>query len=312
MPKAAQIERLKEIFETLNYPLASDLIPWNDIVDGTLHLDENIDNLEKRYPEYTWRQAEAENPLVQQLKENIRIARGEGVSNAQIVNALRSAGLDLQRPTSAGLKKALEKIDELEKENKELQERVAGQESQKTTQTIEPKKPTPEELERLYNEYRLAIKARLGKEPSNAEYDQFTSCVEVAPTLAEARSQCQRLIDLLTPKKGLLIPPESPALLTQELGKAMDLPSWAQYLQNRLMQKADEEKRKEERGEAIESNYLLAVLNAKTKKVQNVKFISQEQMDSYIKALPSFYEYTILRGTSRYERTGYGQSKSRK
>jgi len=57
-----------------------------------------------------------ENPLLMRFQEDIEVARKEGVTDRQIIAVLRNVGLDLERPTSAGIAKAKRQIVELRKE----------------------------------------------------------------------------------------------------------------------------------------------------------------------------------------------------
>ena len=301
---------LENRFTSLNPSVSIDLVDWNGYINESLNFQENLESFEKAYPGFKWiKELEENNPLVDQLKSDIETARYEGITDRQILDSLRKIGLRPSQPASATeLRKARETIEELKNSLEEAKK-------QAIPKVAEPR-PSPDQIEKLYDEFRLAIKSRLAREPKTAEYEKFTSCVEAAPTLSGAKAECTRLVEMFTPRKGVIIDVSNASILPDQpiagASSPHQLPAWAQYLQNRLVQKQDEEKRKEERGPAQEASHLLAVMNSKTGKIQNVKFLSQEQMDSYIKMLPVFYEYTVLKGTTNYERSGFGKSKSRR
>jgi predicted nucleic acid-binding protein len=52
-------------------------------------------------------------PLTERLREDIETIREQGISDRSIAAALRRAGLELERPTSAGLNRAREEIQQL-------------------------------------------------------------------------------------------------------------------------------------------------------------------------------------------------------
>ena len=82
-------------------------------------------------------EGEEENPLVQQLRQDIDLARQTGISDTQLAAALRKIGLDVQRPvvTSAGLVAARKQLEILKQE--------LEAEKRRAQQVAEATKPAP-------------------------------------------------------------------------------------------------------------------------------------------------------------------------
>ena len=172
-----------------------------------------------------------------------------------------------------------------------------------------PKKLTEEDIENLYKTFELAIQNRMGREPTQAEYENFIRCVEPVGTLEDAKSTCEYLIRQLSPETT---PPKISFGQAQANGVA--------YFQTKEMQqwfgrffkdvaiterfKAEEEEKKKLRPPPPPAPIELRVMNVITGHISpNVPFYTKEDALNYVRLLEKskhkgkpIYDWKQIRG----------------
>ena len=204
--KEFQEEAARRLFKRLNPEADPGDIDFSAHIDETLSLEENIDKLEKAYPMYVWRgEPREENPLIQEFRSLVEAGREGGLTDRQIVNALKGSGLSLEKPTSEGLAKANRRIADLLEEVKRLrEERVKGVEAAAPTPVVPTTPPapvrpkpafTPEQEELLYNAFSKIISTKFRRNLFASETTQFeellSSLNKVKPSLSFSQAQKQ-------------------------------------------------------------------------------------------------------------------------
>ena len=206
--KEFQAEAAKRLFKKLNPSADADAVDFSGYIDGALSLEENIAKLEKRYSMYTWRgEPREENPLIQEFKKLVEAGREGGLTDRQIINALEASGLSLEKPTSAGLARANEKIEDLLEEVKRLrEERARGVEAAPPTPVAPtppsaPAKPkpafTPEQEELLYNTFSKIITTKFRRNLFASETTQFEELLSNLNKVKLSFSQAQKQVEAL-------------------------------------------------------------------------------------------------------------------
>ncbi|MEM0288109.1 MAG: hypothetical protein QXG05_08095, partial [Nitrososphaerota archaeon] len=124
-PKRLQIYTIRRIFTALNPDVSPDVIDWDAVIDDTLGIRENINNLAKLYPMYKWRAEQPLDELLEQISNEVSVLR-QFFSDREIIDMFEALGFDLQRPTARGLAQARQEIEKLRREREELDRRLAA------------------------------------------------------------------------------------------------------------------------------------------------------------------------------------------
>ena len=125
-----------------------------------------------------------ENPLLERFMQDIQTARNVGIEDRQLLNALRKVGLDLEKPTSAGLASAKREVERLTKDLEEAKKAKVESPPAPAAESVKtPRKPqvcylTGPEVDVLYNSFAGIIKSKLDRDLTAKEKDQFDNLVE--------------------------------------------------------------------------------------------------------------------------------------
>lgn len=124
-----------------------------------------------------------ENPLLERFMQDIQTARSVGVEDRQLLNALRKVGLDLEKPTSAGLAASKREVERL---TKDLEEAKKAEVESPPAPAAEPvKKPvekmrpifTIEQEDLLFNSFKSLISRKFKRDLTSNEVNQFEEMV---------------------------------------------------------------------------------------------------------------------------------------
>jgi len=95
LPKERLIRCLQQLFQKWNPGAPIGIINWDGVSDSTLTLAENLENFEKKYPAFRWREPEPEEEAREQMLEEVRrsveAALNAGYRPADIAEMIREA-----------------------------------------------------------------------------------------------------------------------------------------------------------------------------------------------------------------------------
>ena len=199
-------------------------------VDKTFTRSEAIDFIEKTDDvQFAWiRQQFArtivpeEDPLEAELRRNIQAARNLGITNEQIIEALRKAGLDFAHVTTTTLQAANNEIGRLKAEVEELKKKLAEVpirppptppvptplSTPPTHPPVTPKRPemvpipeslTEDNVDALFANFKIILTKKMQRDLNAAEINQFEDLIsklrkqKPPPSLSQARSLVEGL-----------------------------------------------------------------------------------------------------------------------
>ncbi len=201
--------RLRSEVDTIQVDNALALVDRTFTASEAVHFIETTGDLQFSWIRGAFQRREEEfagEGIVKELADMIRTARDQGVSDMELVRALKEAGIDIARPTSADLEKAKERIEQLEKELQEAKVTVVVKPSVTTPSPVSPQRVTPsapalseDQVDLLFNSYKTIIGKKMGRDLFPSEIQQFEELVlniqKVKPKLSfsAARNQVDAL-----------------------------------------------------------------------------------------------------------------------
>lgn len=220
LPHEVMKRALQFTFKKLNPDADPDAIDWESEIDDSEDLGTNLLHFAEVYPTFIWSKEELpeDNPLVQMFKIDVQTARDVGITDQQIISALRRVGLDLQRPTSAGLIAARKEIEKLKAEVEELKRKL----STATVPRAPPPPPEPtyspallplrperfvpipeslteDNVDALFARFKNIVTTKMKRDLNAAEINQFEDLISTlrkqkpAPSLSQARTATEGL-----------------------------------------------------------------------------------------------------------------------
>ena len=175
MPAREVIEEaLKKAFRAYNPMSDIQGIDFEGNISTNLGIEENIKNFARIYPAYIWSKEKEENPVEERLREDIEALREAGVPDIQISNALRRVGLNLERPSSAGLSAARKELAEMKQEIERMKQK---QETPSRTKKLQ--RFSEHDIDLFYNAFALPFSmAPLRREPNAREMQRFDELLD--------------------------------------------------------------------------------------------------------------------------------------
>lgn len=253
-------------------------------------------------PEYSIKEKKAWKARIQELEERLSIAGeearkevpppkfkvGEKVAHTTFgVSKILNMRLTPLREWMYVIKGTPNKFSprgEYEVKESELLEMAQEAKAPIVLPPIIPKRAEQTDIEALNQSFEIAIRNRLKRPPTNAEYNQFTSCVEFAPNLDEAKRECKRLVDMFA---GPPPSEERGRPIGEMAGKPLEemLPGWFEHWRLTNKYKAEEEARKAERPPPMPPRFIVKVLDENTGFISKIKFHDEIAKDNYITGL---------------------------